>query len=132
MRKAIFMVVLAVSVILSLILWLVAPGVTFSVQELLLILGIVLVVGFALFLALRRLRDVKNRLPAEDEMSKQLMRRAASTAYYLSLYLWLGIIFIEERIQLERSDLLGAGILGMAFLWVLSWIFHRYVSKTHD
>ena len=24
------------------------------------------------------------------------------------------------------------GILGMAILWALSWIYHRYIRKPHD
>lgn len=129
MRKGIFMVVLAVAVITSLIFWLTQPGVSIDIQEILMIGGLVLVVGFALFVALGRLRAAKENLPVEDELSKVIMRRTAATSYYVSIYLWLVIMFFEERIALERSSLIGAGIMGMAIVFALSWIYHRYVRR---
>lgn len=132
MRKAIFMVVLAVSLIVSVIVWLVSPSVEFSLQELLMILGLILVVGFALFLAFGRLRAVKLNLPAEDEMSKKILRRGAATSYYVSIYLWLVIIYFSDKTKLECRSLIGAGIMGMAILFALSWIYHRYIRPSHD
>jgi len=132
MRKAIFMVVLAVSLIVSVLVWLVLPSVEFSLQELLMILGLILVVGFALFLAFGRLRAAKLNLPAEDEMSKKILRRGAATSYYVSIYLWLVIIYFSDKTKLECHSLIGAGIMGMAIVFALSWIYHRYIRPSHD
>ena len=132
MRKAIFMVVLAVAVIASFVVWLVNPNVAFNTQEFLMILGLILVVGFALFLALRRLRSVKEKLPAEDELSKNIQKRGAATSYYVSIYLWLVIMYFSDKTALECHSLIGAGIMGMAVIWALSWIYHRYIRKSHD
>jgi len=89
-------------------------------------------VGFALFLGFRRLRSLKENLPAEDEMSKKILQKGAATSYYLSLYFWLALMMFEERISLDRSTLIGVGITGMAILYALSWIYHRYFSRSHD
>ena len=132
MRKAIFMVVLTISVITGTVVWLVSPGVAINIQEVLMIIALVLVVGFAMFLAFRRLRDAKSNLPTEDEMSKNIMRRGAATSYYLSIYLWLVLMMFEDKFDLERSSLIGAGIMGMALLFALSWVYHRYIRKSHD
>jgi NADH:ubiquinone oxidoreductase subunit 6 (subunit J) len=132
MKKAIFAVVLAVAVIASFVVWLVNPNVEFNTQELLMILGLVLVVGFALFLALRRLRSVKENLPAEDELSKNIKKQGAATSYYISIYLWLVIMYLSDKTKLECHSLIGAGIMGMAVIWALSWIYHRYIRKSHD
>jgi peptidoglycan/LPS O-acetylase OafA/YrhL len=132
MRKAIFMVILAVSLIVSVLVWLVLPSVEFSLQELLMILGLILVVGFALFLAFGRLRAAKLNLPAEDEMSKKILRRGAATSYYVSIYLWLVIIYFSDKTKLECQSLIGAGIMGMAIVFALSWIYHRYIRPSHD
>ncbi len=61
-----------------------------------------------------------------------LINRDAATSYYLSLYFWLALMMFEERISLERSTLIGVGITGMAILYALSWIYHRYFSCSHD
>jgi hypothetical protein len=132
MRKAIFMVVLAVAVIASFVVWLVNPNVEFNTQELLMILGLILVVGFALFQAFGRLRAVKENLPAEDELSKDIRKRGAATSYYVSIYLWLVIMYFSDKSKLECHSLIGAGIMGMAIIWALSWIYHRYIRRSHD
>ena len=90
------------------------------------------VVGFAVFVVLRRLKSAKQKLPAEDEMSKSILRRGAATSYYVSIYMWLAFMMFEERIDLERSTLIGAGILGMAIIYALSWVYHSYIRKSHD
>jgi steroid 5-alpha reductase family enzyme len=132
MRKAIFMVVLAVSLIVSFSYWLIFKNDQMNTQEILMIGALVLVVGFSLFLAFRRLRDAKENLPQEDEMSKGLMRRGTSTAYYISLIMWLGVDYMSDKTKLECHSLIGAGIMGMAIAFALGWIYHRYIRRTHD
>jgi peptidoglycan/LPS O-acetylase OafA/YrhL len=132
MRKAIFMVVLAVAVIASFAYWLIFHSDKFDTQEMLMIGALVLVVGFALFLAFRRLRDAKENLPAEDEMSKNIMRRGTATAYHLSLFMWLVVMYLSDKTKLECHSLIGAGIMGMAIAFTLGWVYHRYIRRTHD
>lgn len=126
------MVVLAVALITSFTYWLIFHSDEMDLQEILMIGALVLVVGFALFLAFRRLRDAKAKLPTEDEMSRKIMRRGAATSYYISIYMWLVIMYFEDRIDLERSSLIGAGIMGMAIIWAISWLYHRYIRRSHD
>ena len=66
-----FMISLSTSVIAGAIVWLINGKGKIELSELLLIAGLVVVVGFALFLAFRRMRDVKAQLPAEDEFCHQ-------------------------------------------------------------
>ena len=128
----IIMVVIAVTIMVAVVNWLIISPDRVNIQEILMIAGIVLVVGFALFLALRRVRDVSDQTPGEDEMSRKIMRRGAATSYYVSIYLWLVIMIFEEKIAMDRSSLIGAGILGMAIIWVLSWLCHRFLSRKYD
>ena len=132
MKNAVLTVVLTLTVIAGVIVWLTSPGVEINLLEILMIPGLILVVGFALYLAYRRFRSARQNLPAEDEMSKNILRRGAATSYYLSLYLWLAIMMFEEKIDLERSSLMGAGIMGMAIIFALSWVYHRYIRQSHD
>ena len=90
------------------------------------------VLAFAIVVVFRRLKSAKQNLPAEDEMSKSILRRGAATSYYVSMYMWLAFMFFEERIALERSTLIGAGILGMALIYALSWVYHMYIKRSHD
>ena len=92
----------------------------------------VVVLAFATLVVVKRWTARKQNLPAEDKMSKRILQRGAATSYYLSIYMWLAFMFFEERIDLERSTLIGAGILGMAVLYGLSWIYHNYIKRSHD
>ncbi len=132
MRKAIFMVVLAVSLIASFSYWLIFKTDQMTIREILMIGALLLVVAFALFLAFRRLRDAKQNLPQEDEMSKSILRKGTATAFHLSLFMWLGVMYLSDKTELECHSLIGAGIMGMALLFALGWIYHRYIRRSHD
>jgi peptidoglycan/LPS O-acetylase OafA/YrhL len=132
MRKVIVTVVGTLTVIAGVIVWLSMPSVEINRNEILMLVSLILVVGFALFLAYGRYRNARQNLPVEDEMSRNILRRGAATSYYLSLYLWLAIMMFEPSLKLDRSSLIGAGILGMAVLYALSWIYHRFLRKSHD
>ena len=132
MRKVIVTVVGTLTVIAGVIVWLSMPSVEINRNEVLMLVSLILVVGFALFLAYGRYRNARQNLPVEDEMSRNILRRGAATSYYLSLYLWLAIMMFEPSLKLDRSSLIGAGILGMAVLYALSWIYHRFLRKSHD
>jgi peptidoglycan/LPS O-acetylase OafA/YrhL len=92
----------------------------------------VVILVFAVLVVAKRWKASREKLPVEDEMSKKILRRGAATSYYVSLYLWLALMFFEDSIDLERSTLIGAGILGMAIIYALSWLFHRFVKPSHD
>ena len=132
MKKTLLMVLLALIVITSVIFWLVLPGKTLDTQEVLMIAGIIFVVGFSLFLAYRRIRDTRQNLPSEDEMSRKIMKSTGATAYYISIYFWLILMFFEEKLPEDSSTVIGIGIMGMALIFVFSWIYHKYFSGKHE
>lgn len=131
-RKAILLITTSFGVIGGVLVWLRSPDKVVNPTEIGMIGGVILVVGFVLFLGFRRLKALKSNLPAEDEMSKKILQKGAATSYYFSLYLWLALMMCEDRIDLERTTLISVGIMGMAILYALSWIYHRYLSRSHD
>ncbi len=132
MRKTTFIAVLSVSVLVNMIFWVFRAEKPMELQEILMMLIMFIVVIFAIVLAFGRLRSVKQNLPAEDEMSRSIKRKGAATAYYVSICMWLAMMFFEEHIKLERYTLIGAGILGMALIFALSWAYHNYIRRSHD
>jgi hypothetical protein len=131
-RKATFIAVLAVSVLVTMIFWFVRSGATLDFGGSSIIIIQFVVLAFAIIVVFRRLKSAKQNLPAEDEMSKGILRKGAATSYYVSLYMWLAFMFFEDRIDLERSTLIGAGILGMAVIYALSWVYHNFIRRSHD
>jgi peptidoglycan/LPS O-acetylase OafA/YrhL len=138
MRKAIISAVLAVLVVGTIALWIInaersaETPLKLNGSSILMIAVAVVILVYGVLAILKGFRDAKNKLPSQDELSKKILIRSAATSYYVSLYLWLAIMFFEERIPLERSSLIGAGILGMAISFALSWLYHRFISKAHD
>ncbi len=92
----------------------------------------VIILVFAAVVVVKRWTAKKQNLPAKDELSKDILRRGAATSYYLSLYMWLALMFFEDNIHLEQHSLIGAGILGMAIIYGLSWVYHNYIKRSHD
>ena len=132
MRKAIIIAVLAVLVTGTIIIWLINSDAPRLTEGFLMIPIQIVILVFAVVVVVKRWRAKKEKLPVEDEMSKEILRRGAATSYYVSIYLWLALMFFEESIDLERSTLIGAGILGMAVIFALSWVYHNYFRRSHD
>jgi len=132
MRKAIIISVLAVVVLGTMLLWLFNSESSFKGSSAIMIGIQVIILVFAVLVVVKRWTAKKQSLPAEDEMSKQVLLRSTAGAYHLSIYMWLAFMFFEDHIELERSTLIGAGILGMAILYGLSWVYQNYIKKSHD
>ena len=80
---------------------------------------------FALYLGLGRLGSERRGQPAEDELSKKVLQKAAATAFYVSLYMWLIVSYLSDSRDLPTHTWVGIGITGMALLFAGSWIYHN-------
>ena len=87
---------------------------------------IILVVGFAVFIGYKRVTSAKRGEPAEDELSKKVMLRTSSLSFYISLYLWLVIMYFSDKLKLETHTIIGVGILGMAVTFAICWIYFNF------
>jgi peptidoglycan/LPS O-acetylase OafA/YrhL len=87
---------------------------------------IIMVVAFAVFVGYRKLNSVKKGEPAEDELSKKVMQKTAALSYYVSLYFWLFMIFIQDKMNLETHSILAIGMLGMAVAFAICWVFFNF------
>lgn len=122
MKNIVVGFVISALVLVSLLIWALQGHFSGNLREILQA-GIVLVlVGFAVYLGVSRLRSRLRREPAEDELSKKVMTRASSLAFYVSIYFWLFIMYISDRTSLEAHSLVGGGILGMAVIFLLCWL----------
>ncbi|MBN1789001.1 MAG: hypothetical protein JW830_00805 [Bacteroidales bacterium] len=122
MKRAYLVFIVAGLVLAATALWFLLSNTQFKLYDLVETGIIILVVGFAVYLGYKRFSSAKRGEPAEDEMSRKVMRKTASWSYYISLYLWLAIMYFSDRIKLENHALIGAGILGMAVVFAISWL----------
>jgi peptidoglycan/LPS O-acetylase OafA/YrhL len=91
-----------------------------------------LLIAFAVFLGFRRLKSERRGEPAEDELSKRILQKTAAISYYISLYLWVAMIYIKDRVEMDTEQLLGTGILGMAVIFALSWLVFNFRGIRHE
>jgi len=123
MKKAIFSLIIAALVIITSVFWIISSKTEFNLMEILPLGIIIIVVGFAAFIGYKRLTGARRGEPAEDELSKKILRKTSSLSYYISLYLWLVIMYFSDKTSMETHTLIAAGILGMALTFALCWLF---------
>lgn len=122
MKRTIVMFVVSALLLVSLALWALKGHLSGSFQEILKAGVVLVLVGFAVFLGVSRLRSHLRREPGEDELSRKVAVRASSLSYYISIYLWLFIMYISDKTSLPAHSLIGGGILGMALVFLFSWL----------
>jgi hypothetical protein len=118
--------VLVALVLVACAFWYYNTNESFDLLQQLNLLVVVLVVGFALFFGIKRLRSVRRGEPVEDELSKKIMTKTASLSYYVSIYLWLAVMYFSDKVQMEGHTLIGTGIVGMAVIYALTWLFFNF------
>jgi len=122
MKKTIVVFVISALVLVGLALWALKGHISGNAQEIGMAAVVLVLVGFAVFLGVSRLRSRRRGEPAEDELFRNVMTRASSLSYYISIYLWLFIMYISDKTSLAAHTLVGFGILGMAVIFLLSWL----------
>jgi hypothetical protein len=122
MKKTTIIFIVAALVLISLILWAVNVDFSGSNSEIVMIAISAILVGFAIFVGVRRAKSSLRKEPIEDELSKMVMLKTSSLSYYISIYLWLFVMYFSDRTKMETHTLIGAGILGMAIIFILCWI----------
>ena len=90
-------------------------------------IGILLVFfTISIYLWYRRIKRKKQGFPEDDEMSKKIAQKAAAISYYISLFLWLVLIYLHNKIIIDIQYLFTIGIIGMAVIFVLCWVIFNF------
>lgn len=125
MKKIIPLLLVSVLVIGTTLYWFLNPGSSMSLIESWQFVIILLIVVFAIYILYSRAKSIKRGEPAEDELSKKILQKSSSVSYYVSLYLWVAMIVVNDRTKMDTEVLLGTGILGMAVIWVVLVLFFK-------
>ena len=122
MKRTIILFVVIVLVLVSITVWLLGTSGRFNYVDVFQFGVILVVVGFALFLGLKRVGSLKRGEPAEDELSRRILQKTAAISYYISLYMWVFMIYLKDRVTMDTEQLLGTGILAMAVTFGVVWL----------
>ena len=125
MKKSYLVLIISALVLTTTILWLLNAKITPSFQEIAQYGVILVLVVFGFYVGFSRLRSERRGEPAEDELSKKILQKASSMSYYISLYLWLAVMYYSDKTKLETHTLIAAGILGMAIIFCACWIIYK-------
>ena len=87
---------------------------------------ILLIVGIGFVWLLKKVINVTKSEKIEDELSKRILEKTSSISFYLSLYLWLVISMIGDKISLPSLEqTIGCGLIGMALIFFAVWSFYK-------
>ena len=123
MKKSVIIFIISILVLVTAIVWLLNTKSPFSLEGIILTAGIVIIVGFSIFRGVIAAKAAINQEPAEDELSKNVMTKASSLSFYISIYSWLLIMYLSDKLNWESHTLIGAGIMAMALIFLCCWLF---------
>lgn len=104
-------------------LWIIQPSKSTSTAlEYIFVVVIFLFFLLGGYLGYGRMKRKKQGLPEEDELSIKIAQKSAAISFYLSLVLWLTLIFIQSHFFIDIKWLLSFGMIGMAIIFVISWL----------
>jgi len=126
MKKTVILFVIAALVLIAAIWWIFSGQHVADPAEFINLGVIIILVGFALFMGYKRLTSLKKGQPAEDEMSKKVMLKTSSLSYYISLYVWLAIMYFADRLNYETHTIIGFGLFGMALVFGICWLIFNF------
>lgn len=132
MKRGIVALFVSATVLASTAYWFFGTEKSVNAGEILSFGIIIILVGFGIWFAVRRFSSAHKGEPQEDELSKRLVQKTAAWSYYISLYMWVFLIWLKDRVTMDTEEVLGAGILSMAVIFILCFIFHRLRGLRHE
>jgi peptidoglycan/LPS O-acetylase OafA/YrhL len=126
MKKASLIFILSALVLITVGVWFFSGSNEIKPMDIVSLGVIILVVAFAVFVGYKKLSSARHDEPAEDELSKKVMRKTAAWSFYISPYLWLAIMYFSDKFQYETHTFIAAGILGMAVIFAICWLVFNF------
>jgi peptidoglycan/LPS O-acetylase OafA/YrhL len=132
MKRGVIALVVSLLVLATTLMWFFKVETSVKTEEILTFGIIIILVGFGLYFAWRRFSSARRGEPQEDELSKRMIQKTAAWSYYISLYMWVFMIWLKDRVTMDTEQVLGAGILSMAVIFFACWIVIRVRGLRHE
>ncbi|HNX21507.1 MAG TPA: hypothetical protein PKG88_04015 [Bacteroidales bacterium] len=134
MKKSLLVFIVAGLLIIGVVIWITTSSTILKEIDFLHAGIITTLVAFAIFFGIKRFKSEKRKEPVEDEMSKKIIQKTAAFSYYFSLYMWVFIIFIKDRIaiKMDTEEWIGTGVLGMALFFAITWVIFYFKGIKND
>ena len=125
--KTMLILMLAGTVTFTVGLWLYSTKSELSIIEYTTAGLVFIIVVFSLVIGLKRLKEAKQGIPPEDELSVKIKQKAAANAFVFSFWLWTMIILFMGDKEIRPTIPIGIGIIGSGLIFIGLWV---YYSKT--
>ena len=132
MKSGFLALLVAVLVLGGAVLWFFIADKPIPASEIVSFGVIVALVGFGLYFAYRRFSSANRGEPQEDELSKKIMQKTAAWSYYISLFMWVFMGWISDRLSMDTEEVIGTGILGMAVIFFGCWITVKLIGIRNE
>ncbi|OFX82827.1 MAG: hypothetical protein A2W99_14285 [Bacteroidetes bacterium GWF2_33_16] len=126
MKKTVLLFVIVAMVAVACVFWFISSGEGFSSTDMFQFSIIALILVFAIFVGYKKFSSAKRGEPTEDELSKKVLQKTAAWSYYISLYMWVAMIYIKDRMTMDTEEVLGTGILAMAVCFGVCWLIINF------
>ena len=107
-------------------------GTIFIYSEIIHVGTVVLLFILGIYFAVQRIISREKGLPEDDELSKRITQKAAAISFYISLFIWLVLLYILNNTTIDISVLFSYGFIGMSLAFVLSWFLLNHVGIQND
>ncbi|KAA3635991.1 MAG: hypothetical protein DWQ02_08975 [Bacteroidetes bacterium] len=103
-------------------LWIIQPNeAPASLLEFIFVGIIVVFFALGVYFGYNRFRNKQQGFPEDDEMSKKITQKAAALSFYIGVFLWVILIYIQSHTTIGLNWILASGMIGMALTFIISW-----------
>jgi len=105
-----------------------------TAAEAIYVIMLAVLIGLGILLAARRSKELKKGLPVEDELSRNIMHRAGSITFFVSLIIWLILLYIEvhDIFNIKTMFLFAYGLIASCFVFLFSWTILNFGGAVHE
>lgn len=92
------------------------------VSEILHVIMILVLFILGIIQGIKRKRATEEGFPEDDELSEKIVRKSAGISFYLTLFIWLILLFVNSFIEIDSRLIFSYGFIGMSLTFVISWL----------
>ena len=93
-----------------------------SIHEIILVVFLFLTYSISIIVGIKKFRDSDKGLPEEDELSARIIEKASFRSFYISLFIWLIILYLHLNTEIITEILFVYGFIGMAVVFIINWL----------
>lgn len=103
-----------------------------SIAEIVYVIMLFIIISLSVYMSIKRSSDIKAGLPADDELSRNIIHRAGSFTFFVSLFIWLVLLIIEAQGNTESKYLFSFGLIISSFVFMISWAILQSGGKVNE